>query len=139
MLVVQHDNGLHESHRVIFFTVFFLFFRHSRFHGLDTVFARSQQHNNTSGFGLRVFPAGGGSAGSASGVGGFGLGIFRDFSRYAINLYRDSRRIPVIPIDFRRIPINFHRLFEGFPSLPIDFRGIPINSQRFSRDSPKFP
>ena len=41
MLVVQHDNGLHESHRVIFFTVFFLFFRHSRFHGLDTVFVRS--------------------------------------------------------------------------------------------------
>ena len=76
MLVVQHDNGLHESHRVIFFTVFFFF-------SVTVVFmawiryslARSHNNNstNTSGFGLGVFPAGGGPG---SVVGGFGLGIF---------------------------------------------------------------
>ena len=40
------------------------------------VWRRQQQHkndNNTSGFGLAVFPAGGGSG---SGVGGFGLAVF---------------------------------------------------------------
>ncbi len=75
--------------------------------GLGVFPAGGGPGSRVGGFGLGVFPAGGGSAGSASGVGGFGLGIFRDFSRYAINLYRDSScttqmyiGIPVVPFKF---------------------------------------
>ena len=59
MLVVQHDNGLHESHRVIFFTVF-SFFPSQSFswlgYGIPSFNNKQRQpaNNNTSGFELGI-------------------------------------------------------------------------------------
>ena len=69
MLVVQHDNGLHNTAIELLFSISFSSFRrYSHFLDLGYGFPHPP-----SGFGLSIFPAGGGPG---FGVGGFGLSIF---------------------------------------------------------------